>query len=417
MVNRRLLTFAVTLVVAITASAQQTQTLRDRDPDLAAAKKVASDLQQANFHRDTFYLLSRLRIADAGFTEGAYVPTGDSEGGISLKIEAPQRLYFVPRKKTVYSLDVVPGYAFFREGEQRNQFDYFVRADAHFLLNHLYLDVYGLRSDQLEAHVADLNRLATAREGEYGVAGEVKYSSRTSGQFIVRLRDTEYPQNRFQPDPDPEGVHIPTQVLNRREKNARLSVLHKTFPRTSLFVAAEGSDYEFDNVARYASRRSYVGGGLQYDAGRTTARVEAGPMKLDFDDPAVKDYDGITARLRVSRSAGRWTYTFGADRDIGFSLFLDNPYFVATSGSLGADYVANRRLTLHARTAYERDEFETPVLGQSRTDDVSFTSVGFTYGLRRVRFGADIGWYERDSTAFGDVASGIRYALRLSLVP
>lgn len=413
--NKRLLQIAITIGLSAAALAQQSQTLRDRDPDLDAAKKVAADLQQANLHNGPWYLLSRFRIADAGFTEGAYVPTGDTEGGLSFKIEAPQRLYFVPRKKTVYSLDLVPGYNFFQEGDRDHQFDYLVRGDAHFLLNHLYLDVYGLRSDQLQAHVADINRLATARENEYGVAGEVKYSSRTSGQFTVRLRDTEYPEDRFQPDP--RGQHIAVQVLDRREKNARLAMLHKTFPRTSLFVAAEGSEYEFDNVARYESRRTYAGAGLQYDAGRTSVRLEAGPMKLDFKDKTVKDYQGITARLRTSRTAGRWTYNLNADRDIGFSLFLDNAYFVATSGSLGVDYQTSRRLTLHARTAYEQDEFETPVEGKMRTDDVSFTSVGFTYGLRRVRFGADVGWYERDSTAFGDVGSGIRYALRLSFVP
>jgi hypothetical protein len=416
-VNRRLLSiiFAITIGLPVAAFAQQNQTLRDRDPDLEASKKIAADLQQANFHNGPWYLLSRFRIADAGFTEGGYVPTGDSEGGLSLKIEAPQRLYFVPRKKTVYSLEVVPGYSFFDEGTRGNQFDYLVRGDAHFLLNHLYLDLYGLRSDQLRAHVADINRLATAREDEYGVAGEVKYSSRTSGLFTVRVRDTEYPEDRFQPDP--AGKNIAVQVLDRREKNARLSILHKTFPRTSLFVAAEGSDYEFDNKASFASRRTYVGGGLRYEAGRTKASLEAGPMKLDFDDASLQDYDGMTARFQATRTAGRRAYHFNASRDIGFSIFLDNAYYVATQGGIGVDYSANRRLTLHARSAYERDEFETRVEGKLRTDDVSFTSVGFTYALRRISLGADVGWYERDSTAFGDVASGIRYVLRLSLVP
>jgi len=401
--------------VCVSAQAQQSQTLRDRDPDLDAAKKVASDLQQATFHSGSWYWLSRIRISDAGFSEGAYVPAGDTSGGVSLKVEAPNRLYFVPRKKTVYSLELVPGYNFFREGSRQNQFDYLVRGDAQYLWNHLYLDLYGLRADQLRAHVADINRVATAREDEYGVAGELKYSSRTSGLFTVRMRDTTYPENRFQPDP--EGNHIAVQVLDRREKNVRLSALHKTFPRTSLFVAAEGSDYEFDRKAAYASRRTYAGAGLQYDHGRTRVRLEAGPMKLDFDDETMQDYEGVTARLQTSRTAGRTTYSLNANRDIGFSIFLDNAYYVASQVGVGVDYEANRRLTLHARAAYERDEFETPVEGQLRTDDVSYTSVGFSYGLRRVRLGADVGWYERDSTAFGDTGSGIRYVLRLSLTP
>lgn len=414
--NKRLLTLFVVLFLSTVAFGQQSQTLRDRDPDLAAAKKLAADLQQANLHRGPFYLISRIRLSDAGYSDTAFVPTGDTSGGISLTVEAPQRLYFVPRKKTVYSLEVVPGYSWFNEGGRKGQFNYLVRGDAHFLLNHLYLDVYALRADQLRAHVADINRLATAREDEAGVAGEVKYSSRTSALFSVRLRDTSYPQNRFQPDEAP-ATEIPVEVLDRTEQNGRLSLQHKTFPQTSLFVAGEVSDYDFKNKASYASRRTYAGGGFLYDAGRTQVRVEAGPMKLDFKDAAEPDYKGLTAQLRASRANGRRTVYAGASRDVGFSLFLDNAFYIATSAHAGIDYVATRKLTLHARTAVERDDYETPVNGLDRRDDISFSTVGFTYGVRAVRFGADVGWYERDSTAFGDVDSGIRYVLRLSLTP
>jgi len=415
-VNKRLLSVFIVICLAAAASAQQSQTMRDRDPDLAAAKKLAADLQQANLHRGPFYLVSRIRLSDAGYSDTAFVPTGDSSGGLSLTVEAPHRLYFVPRKKTIYSLEVIPGYSWFAEGERDSQFSYLVRGDAHFLLNHLYLDVYALRADQLRAHVADINRLATAKEDEIGIGGEVKYSSRTSALFSVRLRDTSYPEDRFQPDPPP-AVDFPIEVLDRTEQNARVSLQHKTFPRTSLFVAAEASNYDFENKASYASRRTYAGGGFLYDAGRTQVRVEAGPMKLDFKDPVEPDYQGLTAQLRASRANGRRTFYAGASRDLGFSLFAGNPYFISTSAHVGVDYVATRKLTLHARTTAERDDYDTPVNGVDRRDDISYSSVGFTYGVRAVRFGADVGWYERDSTAFGDEDSGIRYVLRLSLIP
>jgi hypothetical protein len=413
--SKRILLLAVTICIPLLASAQQDQRLRDRDPDLAASKKLWGDLQQANFHSGPFYWMSRLRISDAGYTETGYLPTGDQGGGLSLTVEAPNRFYFVPRKKVIFSVDVNPSYSFFSEGERNRQFNYSARGDMHLLLNHLYLDVYHARADQLRAHVADLNRLATARDSETGVAGEWKYSSRTSALFTVRLGNTRYPENRFQPDPAPN--HIPVEVLDRDERNARLALHHKTFARTSLFVAGEHSEYEFPNKADYKSSRTYGGGGLLLDAGRTQLRVEAGPTRLQFDAAAQPDYQGLTAQFRVTRGNGRWTYFLGAERDLGFSLFLNNPYYVATSGDIGVDFAATRRLTLHGRSAYERDEFEHEVQGQMRTDDISFSSVGFTYGIRRARVGADVGWYERDTTAFGDVDSGIRYVLRLSFTP
>jgi hypothetical protein len=98
-------------------------------------------------------------------------------------------------------------------------------------------------------------------------------------------------------------------------------------------------------------------------------------------------------------------------------VFVDNPYYISTSAFAGVDYTATRKLTLHGRTSYEHDDYEVPVLGQLREDDISFSSVGFSYGVRRIRVGADVGWYERKSTAFGDEADGIRYVFRLSFTP
>ena len=413
--SKRVLFIAVTILIPLFASAQQEQRLRDRDPDLAAAKKLWADLQQANFHSGPLYWMSRVRISDAGYTETGYLPTGNQGGGLSLTVEAPNRFYFVPRKKVIFSVDLVPSYSFFSEGERARQFNYSARGDMHLLLNHLYLDVYASRADQLRAHVADINRLATTREDEVGVGGELKYSSRTSALFTVRLRDTSYPLNRFQPDPEPD--HIPIEVLDRDERNARLALHHKTFPRTALFVAGERSDYEFPNKADYRSNRTYAGAGFNFEGGRTQVRLEAGSTRLEFEDQSQPDFQGLTAQFHATRSNGRWTANFDAGRDLGFSIFLNNPYYIATSAGVGVDHATTRRLTLHARSIHERDEYEQPVLGRTRTDDISFSSVGFTYGIRRARLGADVGWYERDSTAFGDEDSGIRYVLRLSFTP
>jgi hypothetical protein len=411
------LSVLVAIVCPVVSHAQEDQRLRDRDPDLAAAKKVASDLQQANFHNGSWYLLSRFRIADAGYTEAAYVPTGDQSGGISLSVEAPQRLYFVPRRKMVVSVEAIPGYSFLTEGNQRGQFNYSARGDLHFLLNHLYLDVYAAGANQLRAHIADINRLATVRESETGIAGEVKYSSRTSGVFTVRLRKSDYPQNRFQPDLGNNPDFNPIELLNRREKNARFSVFHKTFPLTSLFASTEVSKYDFTTAHTRNSTRTWVGGGFLYDSGRTQVRLEAGPVRLNFRDPLQHDHSGVTGNLRGSLAQGRRTWTAGVERDLGFSIFADNNFFVADRANAGLSYNATRKLTLRVNTAAERDHYETVVRGLERRDDITFSSVGFTYAFRKLTTGLDVGWYTRESTYGGDTDSGIRYILHLSFTP
>jgi hypothetical protein len=419
---RTLASILIAVVIPVLASAQQNQTLRDRDPDLAAAKTLAADLQRANFHIGPFYLMSRIRVSDAGVSGNTGVPTGGDNAGLSLSVEAPQRLYFVPTKKVILSAELIPSYAFFSSDQREEegdsgQFNYLLRGDAHFLTNHLYLDVYAQRANQLRAHVAELNRIATVEDTETGVSGEWKYSSRTSALFTLRYRKNTYPEDRYQPDLIPGAEFNPIQLLDRRERNGRVSFMHKTLPQTSFFVAGEVSSYEFETASYKDGRRSYFGAGALYDTGRTQIRLEAGPMKLDFEDPAQRDFSGVSATLHATRSNGRWLYRAMLQRDLGFSIFENNNYFVSDVLTANVEYVASRRITLRGGTALQRDNYDVPVNGFDRRDTTSFTSAGLIYGLRALRIGGDVGWYERDSTYAGDVDSGIRYVVHLSFNP
>jgi hypothetical protein len=414
-VARRVRVFAAvastfTLVFVSSASGQtQPSGLRDRDPDVEAAKKIAAELQEADIHLGNFYLRSQIKASNSAFAGAITLPSSTAGQNFALTVEAPQRLYYVPTRKTVFTAEYSPGFTFFDNKGKNGQFNWGVRGDAHLLGNFVYLDLYGSRADQLRAHTADLNRLATVREDEIGAAGELKYSSRTSAIFSVRKRDTSYPDRRYQP----EGFQ--TLLLDREEKNARLALRHRTFPLTSIFIAAEASQYDFDNVAARKSSRRYAGLGFVHDRGRTVFRAEAGPTRLEFDDPLAQEgFSGITGSVDWSRSNGRWTYHAGGSRDIGFAVFAQNFYYETTAGTAGMQYAATRRLSLHLTGLYQKDEFPNPVFGNYRTDEAWLVSTGFTYAFRKVGVGADIGYIDRTSTYAGDVESGIRWGLRLS---
>jgi Putative beta-barrel porin 2 len=408
---KRLIIFVGAALFPLLAFAQAGQRMRDRDPDLEGSKKLAAELQQANFHYGPFYLLSRIRISDAGFSETASLPTGDQQGVISLSVDAPQRFYFVPTRKSVVTVELTPGYSFFRGQGREGQFNYMARGDVHFLFNHLYLDVYGLREDQLRAFVADINRLATSRTDEAGVLGEIKYSSKTSALFNLRFRDTEFPESRFQP------LDRDLSELDRQEQNARLSLMHKTFPLTSLFVAGERSNYTFDNDVTRDSTRTFFGGGAIYNSGRFTMRIEGGPARLEFDDPIHEDFSGMTAAFEATRSAGRRTLTVNLDRDLGFSIFGPNDYYISNIARVALSHVATRRLTLRTGTTFERDDYDVPVGGVKRRDNISFSYIGFLYNIRRFNLGADVGWHQRASNLGIEEDAGIRMVLHLSFTP
>jgi hypothetical protein len=393
--GKRLLIVALALCACARGAFAQNG-LRDRERQFSASQEIASDLRKAHFHHGPFYLLSSFQLSDIGYDSSFYVPTADRQSGFRFGVQAPTRLYIVPSKKTIYSLDIRPEWSFFKRGGRR--------------------DVYAENADQLRADVAEIAHLLSERANSYGVTGELKYSSRTSATFNAAALKNSYPLDKIQPN----LIHV--ELLDRTGHNYRIAINHKTLPLTSLFLTGEFSDYSFTNARYKDGRRSFIGTGFVHDSGRTVTRLEAGAGKLDFSDPTQHKFQGALGNITSNRKFGRSTTgAISASRDLDFSIFTKNNYYIADRLSTSLAWDATRRLTLTAQYATGRDLYDVPVLGPNgflkRRDVFSFPSIGFTYGIARLRGGLDIGYVNRTSNFNLNEDKGIRVLLRLSFTP
>jgi hypothetical protein len=413
--------FAVAAAIAaVGLTAQAQEGLRDRDPVLQAAKKIASDLQAASFHNGDFYLLSHFELSDLGYGAQYFSPTGTTSSGFSISASAPQRLYFVPSRRVVLSIDAVPQIAWIYENGLHTQTGYRFRGDVQFILNHLYLDFYGLATDELRPHTGELNRVLTIKEGETGLSGELKYTSRTSALFSARYRRANYPINRLQPT----AFESLIPQLDRDENNYRVSVLHKTLPLTSITLAAEHSNYTFKNAPVRDSTRDYAAAGFILDNGTTVFRGEAGPGRLNFKQAGQRDFRGILGSTNVSHRAGdRWRIGANAQRDLDFSIYPGNSYYLSDRYEVAIDYAATRRLSLRAVSDVALDHYDVrspllPVFLPLRRDRTTWNALGWVYSTRRFGGGFDVGYYKRTSTTPDvDQTHGIRFVIHLSFTP
>ncbi len=401
------------LTCAFTISAQEG--LRDRDPTFSASKQIASDLNQASAHSGPFYLLSRFQISDLGWSDELYLPVVAASKGLTFAVTAPQRLYFVQSKKAIYSVQVTPSYAFIKKPDGGNQFGWTARGDAQYLLNHVYLDAYGIAYNDLRASSPEINRIVTERDRELGVKGELKYSSRTSLLFSAAHRASRFPLDRFQPV---EVVAL-LPLLDRNENDYRVSLLHKTFPVTSLLLAAERSNYTFPNFTSRDAHRTYEGAGFIWDHGRERWHLEAGPTKLNFSTVGIKDYSGITGNTDATfRTGERTLLNLAASRDLEFSVVAQNGYYLFDRAQGSWDYIATRHLTLRLIAEVGRDSYQVAENGIFRRDQYSFTGVGWDYAVRHAQGGFDVGYFRRTSNVGeGEREHGIRLLAHLSFTP
>jgi hypothetical protein len=413
--GKRLFIVALVVTACCVRVARAQNGLRDRERSFSASQEIAADLRKAHFHHGPFYLLSTFQLSDIGYDSSFYVPTADKQSGFTFGVQAPTRLYFVPEKKTVYSLDIRPEVDYFKGNGKRYVFGYQVRGDAQYLLNHLYLDFYLQSADQLRADVAEIARLLTEKGVVSGVSGELKYSSRTSMTFNAAQSTLTYPLTAIQPA-------APVQLLDRSAHNYRLTVHHKTFPLTALFIATEYSDYSFADAVFKNSRREFVGVGFVRDSGRTVTNFEVGEGKLDFFRPGQHDFQGALGNLSSTRKFGRSVNgTLAVSRDVDFSIFAFNDYYIADRFNGGLTWDATRRLQLNAQASLGRDLYDTPVDGPhgflKRRDVFTFPSIGFLYAFARLRGGLDIGYVRRTSNFDVNLDKGIRILFRLSFTP
>jgi hypothetical protein len=425
--SRRAALAAVVFSLASALAAQESG-LRDRDRTFEASRTIAEQLRRARYHYGPFYLLSNIQLGDVGIDQTFFVPTADqSGGGISFSVSAPTRLYYVPQKKTIFSVEVTPQYTRFRRGVTRDTLGYLTRADAQFLLNHLYLDAYYSKSHLLRADIGELARLVDIRNDQVGLTGELRWSSRTSINFSATDNRIAYPKNSLQPQVcTPQGActDLAVQLLDRAEHNYRVALQHHTFALTSLIAASEWSNYSFSSSAYANATRTYEGVGFIYDSGLTLLRAEAGPAKLNFKRPDQHDFNGALGNLAATRRHTRiWHSTVNASRDTNFSIFQGNNYYIADRAAFTTQLDVTRHLTLDASGTVGEDLYQTPVAptfgGPTllRRDKIQWVAVGWTYGLRRIRGGFDVGYVRRTSNFKVDQQNGIRVIIRLSLTP
>ena len=416
---QRLWTVAAFASIAAGTVGAEAQEIRDRDRTLTASRRIAEDLRKARIHNGPFYLLSSIQLADIGYDQQFFIPTADTTSGFSVGASAPQRLYFTPNRKTYLSIDVDPQWSYFRGGTKHDQFGYKSRGDVQFLLNHLYLDVYAIRGNQLRADTGELSSLLTRKSDEVGLTGELKYSSRTSLQYTALTRSQHYPLgDKYQPS------DLPVTLLNLSEHSYRAALMHKTFPLTSLLLAAEYGGTSFSDAVYKNSHRRYAGAGLVYESGRTTGRFEAGYLRLDIIRPDHRDFGGAIGSLTFDhRLTGHWGASAGLARDLAYSIFANNDYYIANRASASTEYSLTRRFALNAGVTYVVDDYLVPTVGSKlgglarRRDHISFPSVGWTYSSSRVTGGFDVGYLKRTSNFAINEVNGIRIIIRLSLTP
>jgi hypothetical protein len=378
---------------------------------LAAARPVRSETwkgkeleakwREAAWHWGSFYIQPQLVISNAGVDSNIFYSPTDPVKDFTLTIGPAATIYLPIHRKFVLSVYGSPQYVWYSKTEQERTWNYYFNGAAQLSLKNVFLSLEGLYSDARERWNTEIDIRPRRKQMGYGGSALVKLAWKTSASLAYRTVRYDYESAVYG-----DGWDV-REKLNRREDYATLSFYHQASTQRRFFTDLEYGEYRFDFASQAAisdSRSGAAYAGFEFSplGRRIRGRVRLGYKKFDVLGSGAADYKGLVGDSKISVRLARPLVIRGSYvRDVVFSLWYDNPYYLETRPGVGASAYVFRFLRFDYD--YSRGRNEYPVVGGGgsdvkRFDIYSINSAGVYFRLKKsVALGFIANWWARDS--------------------
>jgi hypothetical protein len=124
-----------------------------------------------------------------------------------------------------------------------------------------------------------------------------------------------------------------SQTLNRTPETVTASLAYKITPLTTLVVAADSGRERFQFLPARDADNSKVTAGLDFDPfAPLSGKAHVGYRKLNFFDPAIRDFTGPVASVDLAYTVREMTrFATRVERDVGYSFEIQQAYYVTNA--------------------------------------------------------------------------------------
>ena len=359
--------------------------------------------REASWTFGPFHVQPSLVIANAGVDSNVYYSASDPTKDFTVTAGPAATVYVPIYRKFVLSVSGSPRYVWYSKTERERTWNYYFDGAAQLSLKSLFLSVEGRYSDARERWNTEIDIRPRRKEIGYGGSLLVNLAHRTS--FSVGYRTAEYDYESVVT----EGGFDVRERLNRREEYANLSFFYQASSRRRFFLDLEYGVYDFESVTQAALRDSRSGAayaGVEFSplGRRVRGKLRIGWKAFDVRDPEGTDFAGLVGdsqlTVRLARPlAVRASYL----RDVRFSLWYENPYYLESRPGAGASVYVLRFLRFdydysRGRSSYPTVQEIEPGLEVKRRDDIEIHSAGVYVRIyKQTALGFVASWWARDS--------------------
>jgi len=281
-----------------------------------------------------FRIQPAILLTNAGYdTNVLYSPTEPIKD-YTLTAGPGVTVYLPIYRKLILSAYGSPQYVHYFKTKRERTWNYYFTGSAALSLKRTFLSFDVKYSDARERWNTEIDIRPRRRENGLGGSFLVQTSHRTS--LAVGYRQAKYDYENINLD-----IFNVRERLNRKERYIDLSAYYQATSRTKLFVDFEYGLFDFDFAATALlkdSRSRAAHGGLEFSpTGRIRGKVRVGYKIFDILAAEGQDYKGMVADSQLSVRLVRPLVVRGSySRDVNFSLWYNNAYYIGNTPGVGA---------------------------------------------------------------------------------
>jgi len=348
-----------------------------------------------------FRIQPSLVISNAGVDSNVLYSPTDPIKDFTITAGPAATIYVPIHRKFVLSLYGSPQYVWYSKTEQERTWNYYLNGAAQLSLKNVFFSLEGIYSDARERWNTEIDIRPRRKEEGYGGSVLVKAAWKTS--FSLGYRTVKYDYESIE---DASGFNV-QEKLNRQESYANLSFFYQAATQRRFFLDFEYGLYQFDFATQAAigdaqSGAAYAGLDFSRLGRRVRGRVRIGYKKYDVRAVDGPDYQGVVGDSQLwVRLAKPFVIRGSYVRDVRFSLWYDNPYYVESRPGAGVSLYPLRFLRLDYDYSVGRNRY--PVVGGGgpdvkRLDEFTIQSAGIYFRIKKtVALGFIASWWARNS--------------------
>lgn len=358
-------------------------------------KDLEWQIRNAGLSLGPFRVRTVFMLSNAGYDSNVYYGATDEPVKDLTFTAGPAFSIYLPiKKKIIFSIYESPQYVYFRNTQRERNWNNYFRGHVYLVFNRFVASAGASRSEAKERWNTEID-LRILRKEE-SVQGSLLWQPANKTSFNLSYRMARYDYG----ESDLEGFSF-ADKLNREEIYFNFIAYREISSRTRFFLDAEYGLFDFKNPLTLKNSKSYGWyGGFEFSPfGKIKGRVKIGYKYFDSLWPQRKDYRGIVGDSSVSvRLMRPLTVRASYRRDVQFSVWYDNTYFLESQYGVGASLYVSRNIRLDYDYNRGRNDYPQELGVQKRRDDYDIHAVGIYLRLRKdVAFGVIASRWVRDS--------------------